>query len=302
MEEFEPIDSSKLKSFSISVTEEISPRYLLTFLRTHIENQNFLLNDNSYFYYYFHKPTLQYEVIVFDKINKKSFPKILALSQYPKSKVYTVFLLEDAFCLFIKNDLALFKKIDKVIQEDIKEYLLQRYDIEVEEFISVSKDEIDTLIQKFQKKFYQTIQKRISPFKEQKSFIYFQYFFLVTTLIFFFLLYFIYNEKNKYQIYSNNIKNTKQLELQKKLITEYKQFEKQASIKKLSFLFEVLNNLEIKVLKLDYLKGKIWIQVVHPKKEKLLQLLEVKRFTLHTKAIYFEKNLEGHILELEFVF
>ncbi len=302
METLDLIDSSHINSFSISVTEEIQPRYLLTFLRTHIENQKFLLNEHSCFYYHFHRSILQYEVIVFNALEKKSIPEVFILKAYNTTKKNIVFLLESSFCLFINQELVLLKKVDTLMKEDIKEYISQVYNIIVDDFIEVSPDEIQKLSSQYQKKFYKEEKKRFFPFIELKSFLYFRYFFLIVSLVFSFLLYTIYNDQVENQKYSNTLYTNTQLQEQKKLMSQYKQFQEYAPVKKLTPLINSFNDLGIKVLKLEYLKKRILIQVVHSKKDILLQLLAKKEFQLTTKAIYFEKSLQSHILEIEFVF
>lgn len=301
METLDLIDSSNVNSFSISVTEEIDDTYLLTFLRTHIERQNFLLNEQSYFYYFFHKSVLKYEVIVFDKHSKNSYPDIFSLQVSPQIDGVTLFLLEDSFCLYIDNELALFKKLEKVIEEDIKEYILQVYNLSIDTVVILTTQEIEQLIKEFQIKLSQKSKKKFFSYKEQKSFRYFQYFLLFATIIFLLFLYKIYNDKLEYQNYSNSIQNTKQLQVQKNLISQYKQFESQAPLKKLSPVFKNLNSLEIKILKLEYDKKRFWLQLSHSKKEPLLELIQLQK-SLETKAIYFDKNLSAHVLEIELVF
>jgi hypothetical protein len=301
MQTLDFIDSSRIKSFSISVTEKIDSRYLLTFLRTHIENQNFLLGGTSYFYYYFHPKALQYEVILFDRLTLLSLPKIFILKAYPKMQKITLFLLKDSFCLFIDTEPALFKKVDKIIEEDIISYIEQVYDIKVDKVVDIIDEEVDTLIPQFQKERHNKIEKKIFPLQEEKCFRYFQYFLLTASFVFVFLFYALYQEKQESNKYLNSEQTTQALEVQKRLINRYKQFQKQSFIKRLTPLFQTLNSLDIKVFKFEYNDGKFWMQLLHSKKELLFQLLEQKEWKFKTKAIYFEKSLQSHILEVEIV-
>jgi len=292
MKKLDILDSSEIKSFSIQVSEEIHSKYLLTSLRTHIKNEINLLNDTTCFYYYFHPRALIYDLIVFDRRSNDTLAEVFLFRNLSTTQDhYVVYRYKDSFALFIDSKLATFKNgLQSVSDEDIKNYIKQRYGYEIQTIISLSGLDIETAKSQ---KINVTLHKVI----ERKSFFVFKYFVLFLSMGFLYSIYYIQEEKYKEGILQGT-KSNQQNKLERKLLQKYKELDSQKNIDNLLKTFEALNTKNIKIIDLKHKDNEVWMQLVSLRKETLLEFLEDNKKNI--KLLSIKTGLEdSYQMEVE---
>lgn len=188
-EDLEIIKSSQLETLSISVTEEIQPKYLEDFLKTNIHNSSILLSLNTQYYYQYIKQTLTYELIVFDTHHQNFIVEPFILLENRKKEQENkniLYLLENYFVLVKNNQLLLFKFIEDIEKDAVIRYLKSGYNINVDEVILVESSELERRKKElFPTKKRIASEKRFNSLYPKKSYFYFLLFVATTTIIFF---------------------------------------------------------------------------------------------------------------------
>jgi hypothetical protein len=304
MRQLQLIDSNLTHSFQIKVTQKILHSQELTFLRTHIQNQDFLLSELSYFCFYFHPPSLSYDIVLYEKVDQNSIPMVFLCKSYIEKKLpnsqSVVFLFEKHFCFYYQQNLVTLKKINNASSEDIQSYIEQAYKVKVDSFVPLGYGELEKYQKEYQKKFLAQDQKTTFQVIKQKSFLYFQYFTVVATIVLLFLLYNIYDNSKQKQQNSQNIQTLSQSKFKNPIQEQYQYFQDKKPIKKmLTFLSDMEKN-KIKIKQLKYEKGDFTAIVFDQKKQNLLQLLQSNVSYVDMENISYTKQNNLYTMELQF--
>ena len=292
----EVIPSNTIHSFSVKVTEKIDSKYIDDFIRTNIDTHNIKIGQNSNFYYIFIESSLSYEIIVFDKTNKKNFilEPFLSLGYYDdlvSNNNIDIFLTNNYFTLFKDKKFLLFKNISDVSQEDIKLYLSQTYNMQIDNIIELDKQKLEDIKQNYFTSCYPKIKYKYTDVKKDNSFKIFQLFFLIISLSF---GYFVYSKSDKlnevtqpsYELISleNRYKNLK---------LEYNKHNKKV-IGKTIDLFKYLKLNNIIVDKLEYTNSKIQTVFLHKNKKKLLDFITTYGDNIDIKSIEYQDKKDNY--------
>jgi len=285
---------NKFIILSVKVTEEISSKYLLTFLRTQISLNQIITCKNSYFYFNFSPQALLYEIVVFTQKNDIYNYGILHFSEYCDEK-YTLFIAKEFFCIYENRKLLVIKQISNTSTKDITNYIEQKYKIIPDAIYELSQDKIENIKNKYKNKKNDSIEKELYKVNSDNSFKYFLYYFL---LVFFgFGVLFI----NSYEetLLKNKIDNkTFEKNLYTKDFTAYKKHKQQ----KISLvLIEIVNYIKkqnIAFENIEYINKELKLKLIVKDKEKLLNLLEYPKKKIVLKSIQFQKELKQYSMEI----
>ena len=185
----EVIPSNTIHSFSVKVTEKIDSKYIDDFIRTNIDTHSIKIDQSSNFYYIFIESSLSYEIIVFDKIDKKIFTlePFLLLGYYDDLKNHSgvdIFLTDTYFVLFKDKKFLMFKNISNVFQEDIKVFVSQTYNIQIENIIKIDKQKLELIKENYFTSYHPKINYKYTDVRKDTSFKIFQLFFFNNIIVF----------------------------------------------------------------------------------------------------------------------
>jgi len=294
------INSNIIETLSTKVTEEISSKYLNEFIRTTILDSDIKTNQNSFFYVTFIEPSLTYEILVFDKISKKDFllePFILKSYYHQKEKKDSIdlFILKDRFALYKDQQFLLLRNVKDANSDDIKIYITQTYNINIDNTILIDKNQFESLQDSYLKNSNKKYQYR--SIVEDKSYKIFLIFFLIVTIISLYLVY------EKYSLINNKIDNTKQKPTSK-LENNYLKFEKiytkhnTKAIDKTVELFKYLKLNKITIKKFEYNDNKITASLIQYEKKRLLDFLTIYQENIEIKSILFQEDTNDYMMEV----
>jgi hypothetical protein len=297
------IDSCKLKTLSIDVTEKINSKYLLEFLQTNILNNDLLFLPNTEFYYSFVESNMSYEVIIFDKPESLKTEFVLEpfvlLGYYEDNSndaiTIDLFYNENYFVVYQNKKLILFKQINNVNQEDIVLYLLQTYKIDIDNIIKIDSEILQNVKKSYvQNKNFKTSYQLNLLFVD-KSFRRLQVFTLITTLLFAYLLY---SNLNGNQIIVKSSKELVSLENRyNNLLQIYNKNSKKPVYSMVKF-FRYIKLNKIVVDTVIYKNKKIKTILIHKNKKILLDTVTKYGQSVEIKSIEYDKKMNNYKLEI----
>jgi uncharacterized membrane protein len=287
--------SSTINTLSIKVTERIESKYLTDFILTTIKNSDIQINQKSFYFFTFLKSSLTYEIIVFVDQEKKDFifePFLLLGYYYKKRSENSVdlFLLDNFFVLFKNQQFLTFKTIQNAKPDDVKIYLLQTYNIKIDNTIQIDQKESRQIRANYFVHYKDKINYDYGTLYKNNSFKLFQLFVLISTIVF---GYFIYEKvNNTKQIKSIRKKDTTLDIAYNRLKNQYKQHNIKV-IDKTIELFKYLKLNKITVELFDFNNNQINISLIHKDKKRLLDFLTIYD-TVDVKSIEFQKDKSNY--------
>ncbi len=291
---WEIIDCSNIQSFSIKVTEEISDKYLLDFLRTSLENQQLEFSTNSKFYYNFIPSSLSYEIIYFEDTLKLSVPEPFIFIEECDTTTKELFVTNHYFCLFDSKQLLLYKDIKNILQEDIQTYIEQLYKIKIDKVTVVDEEKYELIKNKF------LLQNKKHSFtfysmKKENSFQIFLIFVSVMIVLFTFFLYISLNPNQQTTAKDENIPSYEKG--YKKHLLIYKEIDKKPVNSSIE-LFEYLVSHNIFIEKLSYKNSKLNIVVENSSRKKLLAVMKNYIKNIEIQSIQFDEKLNKYKMDI----
>ncbi len=183
------IDSSFISTLRVDVSEEISSKYLIKFIRTNIENSDLTIDDNSYFYFTFIDSALCYEILVFTIPKNENFilEPFSLINYYKEDKDVTsvdLFITNNYFTIFKNKEFILLKKISNINPQDVQIYLEQSYKIKIDQTIILPNN-----FTSIQNNLQTTLKYKFFRYKEDNSFRYFLLFSLLCSTLFSYILF-----------------------------------------------------------------------------------------------------------------
>ena len=293
------IDYSFITTFHITVSEEISSKYINQFIRTTVSNSDIDTDENSYLYYNFLPYSSSYEILIFNKNFKGKFilEPFMLLSYYPIDKQINstdLFITENYFVLFKDKEFILLKNITNIEKDDIQSYIEQSYNLTIDNTIALSKDDIKKLKNLYLKNNYD-INYNFLKLQKENSFKYFIYFILLSSTIFGYLLF------NKTYTKKQIILPTKKENLEEKnyknLLNIYKKHD-QNLINKTIDLFKYLKLNKITITSLKYSNKKLNLNINHKDKNKLLAFTTIYNKKIDIKSLNFLKETKNYKMEI----
>ncbi len=289
------IDSKTITTLSQKVTQQIDPKHLSKFIKTTILNSNIATNKNSFYYYTFIESSLSYEILIFKNKDLTNFilEPFLLLSYYNRNdnkENVDVFILEDRFILFKNQKFKMFKNIQNVSLNDIEIYINQTYNIKVDNFININKEELENLKDDYLKNNYKKVQYKFDSIIEDRSFSVFQIFLLISTMLFLYIMY--QNISN-----SNSVKEKDSTSAQTVLAqNSYNKLERiykknnTKTMHKTIELFKYLKVNKITIESFEYKNNKIYAKLVDTNKKTLLDFLTIYTDNMEVNAIQFNQK------------
>jgi len=273
------LDTHKISSLSIKVSENIHKKNLLKFLRTSILNSSLCYTKNSFFYYTYIPSSSTYEIILYEKLSKKTLLEPFLLNHFATADCENIIYVTDTyFVVFMDDELKLLKFISNTTQEDISIYMEQIYGFKDFRFVCLACNDLQVLKEKAC-----TFQNTIVdvPLYENKTFQGFLgfcgiSFFLV---IGFFILH-IYTLNQTYIQSSSISANQNIIHLNKPL-------------QKITKLFSYIQSSALYIEKITFKNNKISTVLYDTKKENLLKIVKKYKHKLKIKSMKYndEKKL-----------
>ena len=294
------ISSDQIKTHSVKVTEKIQNRYLKEFIKNSLENDNLTITANTYYYYTFLEEYFSYEIIFFEKTNKKFILEPFLFTAYyhnKDTKSIDIFLTHRYFVIYKNQELLLFKNISNISIEDLNSFIIQTYKIEVNNIIPID----ETKLSKLKKEYLSNnTQKSITfiPFKYSHSFNIFLSFFFISSIS---LGYYLNTKSNQVVEQNNpieliNIQN-KYLELRQ----IYKNNEKKP-IDKIIRFFQYLKENSITLSTLKYQHTNINTTLFHKNKIHLLNSIADYQKEIKINSLTYNKQKQNYQMDITLEF
>lgn len=102
-----------IETYEIKSTEEISQKYLRTFILTNLINEDITLDKSSYIYTSYLSQLKRYQLLILNNIDKNIH--LVFLHKCEKDK--ELLILEDFFCLFIEKKVFYYQKLENRLDD-----------------------------------------------------------------------------------------------------------------------------------------------------------------------------------------
>lgn len=293
MSDISIIESSQIKSFSISVSEKIKDDHILSFIRTNIDAKDIILDNNTYFYYTFIPQSLTYEVLVFEKSSDDFLLEPFLYIDYSEELKGSTNLFIDGDCFIIvqNNQLLVYKYIKGASQDDIIEFISQIYKFNIDNIVNVNTQQKQSLIEKQN----QTIEYDIHPFFVDNSYKFFKIFFVFITIAFSALLFDAFLNNKALGGLKAEVKA-----LEKRydnLMTIYKKNNKKP-IDRLQNFFEYIKKHKIQIDRVKYNNEKIEMTLIDEDKKLLIDIVTKYKSKVLIKNIKFYQSEKRFKMEV----
>lgn len=294
------LEYTKIKTLSITVTEEIIPKYLLKFLKTTILNSDLIISPNFQFYYNFISSSMSYEIIVFDipKNKKTNFilEPFLPFNYYDNDNLNTtdLFIADNYFILYKNKELLLYKKITSINIDDVTKYLLQTYKIKLDNIIYLDKK----LIKDLQSSYFEKEYILYSLF-QNKTFQAFQIFFILITILFGYLAF---NNLTGNQIITKSSKEVISLENKYNNLIQIYNKNNHLPIDNMIKFFKYVKLNNIIIEHIIYKNKTIKTIAIHKDKKILLDIATMYGKDIDIKYITYNKDLHNYRMEITIEF
>lgn len=231
------IPFSHITHISKKVTEQISPKYLPSFLKTLILQKNILIPKNTKIFYSFIKEANIYEIYLFETTNKNPILEFQLFENHPDFQKlrdkYFLFITTKFFVVFFNNQPLFAFENKNYTQEDIVKFIEFTHKIVIYKTIMINEKELELLKLNTQK------YKKLPFQKVNNSYEFYYYLFYLLIVILF-----------SFYIYSENLSQSNTPKIIKTEIKEsYKS--KEITLKIVSFIKNLTTH-HIKVEKLKY--------------------------------------------------
>lgn len=281
----------QLDTLSITVTEEIKPKYLMKFLRESIKNSDLFIPQDAGFYYYFLKDSLRYEILIFSKNDIYNLDPLLMGGYYEDSTLNTIdlFYTNKYFTIYKDGVLVVYKSVEDVDLNDLIVYAKQVYRLNITNSIKIDQSILDKIRSK------KVIKLPIYDLIPNNSY---NIFLSFVMMIFLLSSYFIYEQV----VYNNNliaISNSDRLMKEQYEIfqTKYKQ-NNTLIIKRLDHLFKYLKLNNIEIESIIYVNNKFRTRLIDKNRENLLNFINGYKKKVKVKSIKYYKERSVYMMEV----
>ncbi|VAY87611.1 hypothetical protein MNB_ARC-1_504 [hydrothermal vent metagenome] len=299
------IPISKIKTIRVDVTEEINKYYLDSFIKTSLESNDIIIKQNTYIHYKFIKQINTYEIYIInsDISDFIIIPDILCLFYTKDLSVDTVdlFILENCFVVFKNKKWYAFKEIQSKNKKDIAYYVTQTYKIPIDNIYQIDKNKLMQLRDLYKKEQKHKINNNFKPLTVDNLFLLFSIFSFVSFIVFGILLY-------NSSVNISNDTNYKELQKMRKLEIKSRsqqqkldEKENQKVVHRLINLFKYAKLGHITINNLSYSKKRFQLELLHIKKNKLLDFLTMYNGKIKINKIEFldQKKLYRMVINVE---
>lgn len=283
----------EFSTLSVTVTEEINFKKLPAFIQTQIKLHNIFVTKESYYYYCFIAEALRYEIIVFREKNSIFKSGIFFLSKFNCKGKYTLFILENLFCVYKKEKPLFIKKVSNISEEDIKSYIQQTYNITPFNVKYLDKQEIENLVKNSDEKSKKTVEQKLYQIGSTNTFKYFIYYSFTIFIVCFFLVYD--KVSSRYKLDTRTTFN------KSKYTQEFISYTKHKKDKNLQILINFLNYLQkynIKLKAIKYINNRTELHLLSVNKELLLKLLEYPNKKIELQSIQLEEISQVYLMKV----
>lgn len=282
----EVIEICRLNSLNIKVSEKINPKFIKDFVLTSLQNNGYILSQNSKVFYTYLDKINEYQISYF-KSSQIDYIPIIELIPIETDKS-TLVLSGNFFAIFINKQVYYFQKIESLMSlPEFKAYAEAKLKIKIEHTKFISDEELDTLKKTHAQSHLNYVQSE--SFKSVKY--YLMYLCFVGVILFSFLEFFTQNkvqtqhadELNFLQQQYNN------LIINKKIPT--------ATSHKLLALF---NSISGHHLRLKYIKingENCYVKLSCVNKKNVYSFVKKYQSNILVQSIQFDKNEVSYVLD-----
>ncbi len=299
------IVASNIQIITIKVTEEINQSFIKDFIKTTLETNEIILDNNTYVAYSFIPNNNLYEIyVVHSSLDDLLIaPDILTtFYKHKDNKATNLFILKDFFVVYKGQKLYCFKSFkESSTYEDIKSYVTQTYKLHLDNIYTIDDDKFNQLKLLYSQENYTTKRSSFQKIKNDNSFLAFSLFTIVSIIIFLIILYNSYINTNDIlttKLYT--IKN-KYEQIKQKQHTQKEPINHNKISLKLIELFKYIKLENITTQKISYESHKIHLALLHKSKDKLLSFLTIYNNNISIDRIEFlkEQTLYKMVIKIE---
>lgn len=271
---------SEINSLLLNVSEKISKENINEFIKTSLE-LNYIDAKDKNIFYIFLEDSLKYQILYCN--NKYEFLEPELFNYFDDfSNTYDLFRYEKYFVVFKASKFYYYQKLDgNILDEELKEYLYKSLNIKISKFINISKDDYERLYLKYENLKQKSLLKSFNVKSNKALYIYLLYLVITISSLFLYLFYEQKQKENELKLFS--VTQQKNLEeLKKKYL--YKPL-----FPYLEVLIKKLNKYKLELVKIEYKKEKISLELKSKNKEKLYMFLEqYNKNILNSSLVYDE--------------
>ncbi len=284
------IDTSKIQVVAIKVTEKINSQFLQEFLKTTLESNNIPITNTTLVWHSFIEEVKLYEIYIINDTNHNIdiYPNILSqfYNNTKNNNTTDLFILDNFFAIYKNSKLYCFKSIKNSSIKDIKNYVEQTYQLNLDNTASYDDIKFNTLLNSYKESKSDLNKPKFIRLKENNSFLFFIIFLIISIGIFIFILFNTYN--TSINSIDNKLSNMqiKYQKLQNKEVPYIK------IVPKLIKLFKYIKLENLISKSIVYEKDKIKLNLFHSDKTKLLNFSTIYNSTITIKNIEFIKDIQ----------
>lgn len=284
MNDFSSLENLTL--FEIEVTQKISDSNIRNFLLSFFKIQNFTYKDTDEIFLSYIDELEIYQLLIFSE-EKRYFDFQLFEEYYKEIKVENsidLYICNNFFCLYKNGEFYYLQKIILEISNDeLFEYINNKFDNKINEYKFITEDEILQLREKYLNNPKKKELKLTTLKKNYGFYFYILYIFiLINIAVLFFLFDFNVEEK------TNNIDANLQIEILKKE-HQFLSFEE-----KISLLLKKIDSNNLDLTSLEFNQNRLKIVLNSSNKENIYSFLEENKAIFLSSSINFLENKNLH--------
>lgn len=271
-----------LTLFEIEVTQKISDSNIRNFLLSFFKIQNFTYKDTDKIFLSYIDELKIYQLLIFSE-EKRYFDFQLFEEYYKEIKVENsidLYICNNFFCLYKNGEFYYLQKIILEISNDeLFEYINNKFDNKINEYKFITEDEIIQLRERYLNNPKKKELKLTTLKKNYGFYFYIVYIFiLINVAVLFFLFDFNVEEK------TNNIDANLQIEILKKE-HQFLSFEE-----KISLLLKKIDSNNLDLTSLEFNQNRLKIVLNSSNKESIYSFLEENKAIFLSSSINFLEN------------
>ena len=299
------IPASSIKIITIDVTEKIHDNFIKDFIKTTLETNSIILDNNTYISYNFIPNNSLYEIyVVYSTLDDLLIaPDILTVFYKSKeNKTTDLFILKDFFVVFKDKKLYCFKSFqESSTHEDIKLYVTQTYKLHLDNIYIIDENKFNKLKLLYTNDDNTVKKSNFCKLKDDNTILAFIIFISISIIIFCILLYnYYFTTHNTLSTKLTTIKNKYEHIKQTKHNKQEPINNNKVSLK----LIELFKYIKLKNLitqRISYERDIISLALLYKEKDKLLNFLTIYPTTTTIEGIEFikEQGLYKMVIKIE---
>lgn len=286
---------NNIVNISQSTTEKIEPQHINDFLRNCISSADQTITINSKLFYTYFEKNNQYEIFFIKNFSNKETILPFIFSQVHDENINELFIYDSSFIVYSKGEFKLFKEISSELSiDDIKNFIVQRYEIVIDKTIKFSTQDIDLLQKQYKIDKGSSLPKLIELKKDKRVLWLFSFTIALLLIPLIHYNFLLTNNDTKYKI------DKKITSLEKNYKNLFDKKDKRKTRELINTLLHI-KKYHLKFQTINLNKNKIFLSLKSKNKLNLLEFVDTFKGKIEIDKLNFDKSTKKFNMEVSIV-